>query len=117
MSRRLLAAGADAGRYSYQLEKLIPDLMKKADVPGVSIALIEDVRIVWVGSFGVKNVETLEPVNDRGRPEVTRVEPKQFISHRDAGAARSTLRHTPGAADKPELNSAPSLDSPHTRPK
>lgn len=48
-----------------KLEKLIPDLMKKADVPGVSIALIEDARIVWVGSFGVKNIETREPVNDR----------------------------------------------------
>jgi CubicO group peptidase (beta-lactamase class C family) len=74
-----------------KLEKLIPDLMKEADVPGVSIALTENARIVWVGSFGVKNAETHEPVDDRGRPEVTRVEPKQFISHRDGGAARSTL--------------------------
>lgn len=48
-----------------KLEKLIPDLMSRADVPGVSIALIEDGKVVWVGSFGVKNVQTGEKVDDR----------------------------------------------------
>ena len=61
-----------------KLEKLIPDLMKKADVPGVSIALIEEARIVWVGSFGVKNVDTLEPVDERTVFEVASISKPVF---------------------------------------
>src|SRR5215471_12239255 len=46
------------------LERLIPDLMKKADVPGLSIAVIRDAQVMWCRGFGVANVETRQPVDD-----------------------------------------------------
>ncbi|MGD0297890.1 MAG: serine hydrolase [Bryobacteraceae bacterium] len=48
-----------------QLSSLIPDLMARANVPGLSIAFIEDGKIAWVGSFGVKNTKTGDKVDDR----------------------------------------------------
>jgi CubicO group peptidase (beta-lactamase class C family) len=47
-----------------RLEKDIPDLMQKADVPGMSAALIRNGKLVWTHSFGVKNAETSEPVTN-----------------------------------------------------
>lgn len=44
---------------------LIPELMARASVPGLSIALIEDGKIAWVGSFGVKNAKARDKVDDR----------------------------------------------------
>src|SRR6202041_875545 len=48
-----------------KLQKLVPDLMERAGVPGVSVALIEDGKIAWIGSFGVKNSKTRWKVDDR----------------------------------------------------
>ena len=45
-----------------QLQKDVPDLMQKADIPGMSIALIRDGKLVWTGSFGVMNANTRQPV-------------------------------------------------------
>jgi len=47
-----------------RLKKTVPDVMKKADVPGVSLALIKDGKTYWVHSFGVKNTETQQPVTN-----------------------------------------------------
>ena len=47
-----------------QLERIIPQLMKEGDVPGLSIALIRDAKVVWHKGFGVKNDNTKEPVGD-----------------------------------------------------
>jgi len=44
------------------LEILIPELMEREGVPGLSVALIADGRIVWVEGFGVKDTRTGEPV-------------------------------------------------------
>lgn len=41
-------------------DRLVPDLMKKARVPGVAVALIRQRELVWQGSYGVKTA---------GRPE------------------------------------------------
>lgn len=46
------------------LEKDIPELMKKSDVPGMSFALIQNGKLVWSKGFGVKNAETKEPVTN-----------------------------------------------------
>lgn len=46
------------------LEKDIPDLMKQADIPGMSAALIRNGKIVWSKGFGVKNAETNESVTN-----------------------------------------------------
>jgi CubicO group peptidase (beta-lactamase class C family) len=45
------------------LEKEIPALMQKADVPGLSIAAIRNGKTVWTGSFGVRSEKTKEAVN------------------------------------------------------
>jgi len=44
------------------LETLVPELMKKARIPGLQIALIRDGEITWNKGFGVKNANTNEPV-------------------------------------------------------
>ncbi|HTI93220.1 MAG TPA: serine hydrolase [Puia sp.] len=44
------------------LERDIPSLLQQADVPGLSIALIHDGKIVWTGAFGIANAKTKKPV-------------------------------------------------------
>jgi CubicO group peptidase (beta-lactamase class C family) len=46
-----------------RLEQTIPYLMKEANIPGLSIAVIRDSK-VWTRGFGVTNSETKAPVND-----------------------------------------------------
>lgn len=55
------APGEAVGR----LEKLVPRVMREADVPGVSVALVRGGRVVWHRGFGVRNVETRAPVVDQ----------------------------------------------------
>lgn len=45
------------------LESEIPHLMKNALIPGLSIAVIRDGTLFWVKEFGVKSVETNDPVS------------------------------------------------------
>ena len=47
-----------------RLEKDIPELMKRSDIPGMSAALVRDGKIVWAKGFGVMNVATNEPVTN-----------------------------------------------------
>lgn len=44
------------------LEKDIPNLMKAADVPGMSATLIRDGKIIWSKGFGFSNAETKQLV-------------------------------------------------------
>jgi CubicO group peptidase (beta-lactamase class C family) len=46
------------------LEKVIPSLLETAGVPGMSIALIRDGKVVWSRGFGIKNAKTGERVKD-----------------------------------------------------
>jgi CubicO group peptidase (beta-lactamase class C family) len=46
-----------------QLREL-PRLMRIAGVPGVAIAVVDQARPVWSGSFGVKNMLTRDPVRE-----------------------------------------------------
>jgi CubicO group peptidase (beta-lactamase class C family) len=45
-----------------RLEERLPQLMKEANVPGLSLALLRDGELVWQRGFGVKNAQTGEPV-------------------------------------------------------
>jgi CubicO group peptidase (beta-lactamase class C family) len=45
-----------------KLKKDVPDLMQKADIPGMSIALIRNGKLVWTGTYGVMNADTRKPV-------------------------------------------------------
>jgi CubicO group peptidase (beta-lactamase class C family) len=47
-----------------ELENSIPILMDKARIPGLSIAVIQDGKIMWSKGFGIKNVKTDEKVLD-----------------------------------------------------
>jgi CubicO group peptidase (beta-lactamase class C family) len=44
------------------LKKRIPALMEEAEIPGMSIAVIKDGKIIWADGFGIKNTRTGEPV-------------------------------------------------------
>jgi CubicO group peptidase (beta-lactamase class C family) len=46
------------------LETNIPDLMKKARIPGLQVALVRDGKVVWQKGFGVKNTTTGASVTD-----------------------------------------------------
>lgn len=46
------------------LEAEIPKLMKAADIPGLSMAVIRDGEIFWSGAFGVRSRKTNEPVDE-----------------------------------------------------
>jgi CubicO group peptidase (beta-lactamase class C family) len=45
------------------LSRLIPELMKQHRVPGLSIAIIRDAKIIWNQGFGLKSTATKEPVS------------------------------------------------------
>jgi CubicO group peptidase (beta-lactamase class C family) len=45
-----------------RLEKDVPRLLKESDVPGLTIALIRDGRLVWSGAFGLANADTKKRV-------------------------------------------------------
>jgi len=51
----------DEGLHSV-LSTKIPEVIKLNGVPGLSISLVEDARIVWIKGFGVKKNGTLDPV-------------------------------------------------------
>src|SRR5687768_1938866 len=46
------------------LEKEIPKLIEEAKVPGLSIALIDDGKLVWRRGFGVRDNESKAPVDN-----------------------------------------------------
>ena len=46
------------------LDKSIPELMKAANIPGLSIAVIQNGKVIWTRGFGVKNSKTGEPVTE-----------------------------------------------------
>jgi CubicO group peptidase (beta-lactamase class C family) len=46
------------------LQKQVPELLKAATVPGVSVALIRDGKTYWVHSFGVSDAKSGQPVLD-----------------------------------------------------
>jgi CubicO group peptidase (beta-lactamase class C family) len=45
------------------LERAIPALMRKAGVPGLSVALVKDARLLWRRGFGVRDLSSREPVD------------------------------------------------------
>jgi CubicO group peptidase (beta-lactamase class C family) len=46
------------------LDGYITELIQKADIPAISLAMVTDSHIVFNKAFGVKNVETGEPVTE-----------------------------------------------------
>jgi len=52
------------GESPTEWELFVPSLMAKAHIPGLSIAVIRDGKIVWTGAFGVKSVATGAPCDE-----------------------------------------------------
>jgi CubicO group peptidase (beta-lactamase class C family) len=57
-------SGAGVNEATSRLERDIPAMLKEADVPGLSIALIRNGEVTWQHAFGVKDAKTKEPVTD-----------------------------------------------------
>lgn len=51
-----------SGATIQQLEKNIPELMKKDGVPGLAIAVIRGGKTTWVHGFGIKEAQSNQPV-------------------------------------------------------
>ncbi|HEY6251427.1 MAG TPA: serine hydrolase [Candidatus Angelobacter sp.] len=47
-----------------RVQTTVPAIMREAGVPGLSMALIRDRKVVWRHGFGVKNAKTKDPVDD-----------------------------------------------------
>ena len=59
-----LRTDAKLEQITSKLERDVPQWMKEADVPGLSIALVRDGRLVWHHGFGLKDSKTKEPVTE-----------------------------------------------------
>ena len=67
-SALLLLSSPDCHAQAKSLSALtqeIPPLMKKADIPGLSIAIIQNGVLSWVHNFGVADRERNTPVTDQ----------------------------------------------------
>jgi CubicO group peptidase (beta-lactamase class C family) len=47
-----------------KIERHVPTLMREKAVPGVSLAIVEEGRLVWQRAFGVQDAETKVPVDN-----------------------------------------------------
>ena len=56
-ARKTIAPQDSLGSFSDDLDERIPNLMEKYDIPGVSMALIQDGELVWSGAYGYADVE------------------------------------------------------------
>jgi CubicO group peptidase (beta-lactamase class C family) len=61
-----------------ELERLVPELMTRANVPGVSIAIIQDASVVWHRGFGVRDVGSGAPVDEHTAFEAASVSKTVF---------------------------------------
>jgi CubicO group peptidase (beta-lactamase class C family) len=59
-----LKTGVAKEKLVAELERIIPGLMKDAKIPGLSIAVVRDGKLLWTKGFGIKNVKTNEPVTE-----------------------------------------------------
>ena len=53
-----------SGATIQQLEKDVPELMKKGGVPGLAVAVIRNGKTTWVHGFGIKEAKTGHPVTE-----------------------------------------------------
>jgi CubicO group peptidase (beta-lactamase class C family) len=60
-----LAAQTPADAGIAKLKHDLPEWMRQGDVPGVSIAVLRHGKTAWIGSYGVANQATRQPVTDR----------------------------------------------------
>ena len=59
-----LCAATTSLRAQADLDKLVPQLLKDGDVPGLSMALVKNGAVSWHHSWGVTDASTGKPVDD-----------------------------------------------------
>ena len=59
-----LCAATTSLRAQADLDKLVPQLLKDGDVPGLSMALVNNGAVSWHHSWGVKDASTGAPIDD-----------------------------------------------------
>ncbi|HEX9652517.1 MAG TPA: serine hydrolase [bacterium] len=59
-----LKTSVDAKALIAELQRLVPQWMDSARIPGLSIALIQNGEMIWDGGFGVRSTKTQAAVND-----------------------------------------------------
>jgi len=64
-ARQVVAAAAPPASLPTSLDELVPALMTKHEVPGVSIVGIEDRHIAWDRQYGVRGEGRTEPVDSQ----------------------------------------------------
>ena len=60
-----LKTGLPTARLISEVDEAVPEMMERAMIPGLSVSLIRDGMLVWSKGFGVKNRQSLEPVDDQ----------------------------------------------------
>lgn len=66
----ILLLGSCSGGVLSELESELEEVAREYDCVGMSVAAVKDGEIVWLGDFGVKNLESGEPV---GRSTLYRI--------------------------------------------
>lgn len=66
----ILLLGSCSGGVFSELESELEEVAREYDCVGMSVAAVKDGEIVWLGNFGVKNLESGEPV---GRSTLYRI--------------------------------------------
>ena len=78
------------------LDKLVPQLLKDGDVPGLSMALVRDGAVSWHHSWGVSDASTGKPIDDETIFEAASLSKPVFayavMKLVDAGGSTSTRR-------------------------
>ena len=96
-----------------ELEKLISKLIKDTAVPGLSIALVQDGKLLWSYGFGFKDSASKEPVDNDTLFEAASVSKTVFAYAVMKLCEKETL-----ALDKPLVSFVPNLfqgDDPRLR--
>src|SRR4030042_1132349 len=85
-----------------ELERVVPELMKKGNIPGLSIAVLRDGQLLWTKGFGVKSTKTNEPVTEDTIFEAASLT-KPFFAY----AAMKMVESGELSLDRPLLESVP----------
>jgi CubicO group peptidase (beta-lactamase class C family) len=89
------------------LEREIPRLMETANIPGISIAVVQDSQVFWKKAFGVRSRETNEPVDEN-----TMFEAASLTKTATAYAAMRLVERGELDLDKPLFEYFPNQEYP-----
>jgi CubicO group peptidase (beta-lactamase class C family) len=68
--RRAFRAPASVDALVARLDRVVPDALADARVPGAAVAVVHDGRVAWSGGYGVADARTRRPVTGETRFQV-----------------------------------------------